>query len=977
MTVSIAEALRQAQDALNGGDFSTASQTCRRLVSQFPKYARAHELLGEAYREQGQHAGARDAFAEALSRDQRASGTYLGLGLLAEDEGSPEHALAYCQVAWELAPDQRHLRDPLARVAMRRYGSDGDLQLSHAALAQLHARASRYRRAVDEYRRALADLPERVDLKLGMAACLWKMGHDDEASALAREVLEHHPESAEALIIAADVERRSGNTGLAADLRRTLRLVDPDGDIVASMLVSNPRADRAYLEIPSDAIPDLEDAGAAAPAERPRIAPAPDFEYRPARSELPAASLEELEPIRVEEFDGDAASLPAGSEGSDPFSFDSIGIEGDLTPVSIEELGGLPDGFQAAEPEPPGSPASMLLPADMAGIDDSLLGMPDAEPASADEVPSFRLPAEAEPIPAEFDAVSYGFEDFSSPDDIDEVVSAPPAAGQQEPDDMLAGWDPRPAQDEPVDDLASLAAALEGDVAEALSRAGEDLIHEQDIEATRPPATPPSGYTTVLQSLGDAGLAPFDPRARGAVSRDDAMPTFEMDDELLEQSRPQAEPDDSNRFTADWDMIDDEILRAMPEGYQPGYTEELRSLDDIGLAPFEIDDEEGDAGGIAPFSPFVAEQSAPSPFPAHASPLAPDEPAARAADVPDQAVQDDVLMSGLTPFAFEEFDTAERQAAGEHDQASWDAATSALPSDEDLDALLAFEDVPVAEAPSQQPGSDEFSTLSEALQTAQDAPDTGTPSAVEMSAIESELLRMDSDQAGLEHSIAVTRVLGDDARAGEASQPASHDAPGEADDSRSSSTSELAETLRPGTEVFHRARQIKQELVTEGRISGNRELVEGIATDDLRRAEDTVPTSELDSDDVETLDQQQDDDDSVSGLEFDSARDVSTLRAALELTPDDDEMRWWLAEALREQGELVDALGEYRWLIRNAPARHDEVMQALHECVERDQSPELSHRLLGDLYRRRGDVSRASAHAALALQQRKRTGRSR
>jgi tetratricopeptide (TPR) repeat protein len=110
---------------------------------------------------------------------------------------------------------------------------------------------------------------------------------------------------------------------------------------------------------------------------------------------------------------------------------------------------------------------------------------------------------------------------------------------------------------------------------------------------------------------------------------------------------------------------------------------------------------------------------------------------------------------------------------------------------------------------------------------------------------------------------------------------------------------------------------------------------------------------------------------------FSAARDVATLRAALEITPDDGEMRWWLAEALREQGELSDAYGEYRWLIRHAPSWHDTVAQALNECVMRDQSPEMAHRLLGDIYRRRGDIGRASAHAAQALQQRKRTGHAR
>jgi tetratricopeptide (TPR) repeat protein len=116
-----------------------------------------------------------------------------------------------------------------------------------------------------------------------------------------------------------------------------------------------------------------------------------------------------------------------------------------------------------------------------------------------------------------------------------------------------------------------------------------------------------------------------------------------------------------------------------------------------------------------------------------------------------------------------------------------------------------------------------------------------------------------------------------------------------------------------------------------------------------------------------------DDDDMLTGTG--ATRDTRTLRAALEVTPDDDELRWWLAEALRDRGDLDDAYGEYRWLIRNAPHRHDQILDALTESVDRDQMPETAHRLLGDIYRRRGDVTRASSHAALALQVRRRSGR--
>ena len=188
----------------------------------------------------------------------------------------------------------------------------------------------------------------------------------------------------------------------------------------------------------------------------------------------------------------------------------------------------------------------------------------------------------------------------------------------------------------------------------------------------------------------------------------------------------------------------------------------------------------------------------------------------------------------------------------------------------------------------------------------------------------------------------------------------------------------LTSALRPNTEVFTRARAVKLGLMSEGRIGGTRELGEGITTDELIAMEDRLKTRDLpaiNADAFDEFDDAGDDDDDDMFASTGATRDTRTLRAALEVTPDDDELRWWLAEALRDRGDLDDAYTEYRWLIRHAPHRHDQILEALTESVDRDQMPETAHRLLGDIYRRRGDVTRASSHAALALQVRRRSGR--
>jgi tetratricopeptide (TPR) repeat protein len=988
MTVSIAEAMQQAQAAMNVGDYRAASSTCSLLVSQFPGYALAHELLGEAYREQGQSDDARDAFASALARHQRHPGVYLGLGLLAEYEGEPEHALAYCQVAWELAPERNQLRDPLVRVAMRRYGTDGDLQLSQAALAQLHASGSRLRRAVEAYRRALADLPDRVDLQLGLAECLWRLGSDDEARRMAQGVMERFPESAPALVILTDIEHRHGQSREADDLLKRLRAVDPDGAIAAGMTAMNPLADSEYLSVHASAMPFLSADYAAAPTERPRIAPAPDFEYRPMRSEVPVMPIEDLEPISVEEFGGTAE---------------------DIVPISLEELGILPGDIPGGE-----SFEHHLSAAEASQMDDKDFSIEGLEPitledlgATPDEFPAdaFSFPSSDVETLSASEAVSFGFEDFSeqpfeptsdaaAPDfanlfeqGADEVVASEPA-GMQDAGNWLSPAPSDGVQTPAADDdaLSLLAASLEDDVAQALSRIDDPAAAHEDPSSNVPPDQTPSGYTTMLQSLGDAGLAPFDPRDR-AMSTDqtDAMPTLEMDDRLLEDARPSGEPSDLSdlsQIAGDWDSIDDEILRAMPEGPQRGYTDELRALDEIGLEPFTVDDAEGDDAlqGMTPFNPFAtnsrAGESRMAPAPLDELIPLPDEaqdielPTSEAVAVEDV---DDELPSDLAPFSFDEFDApTTAQQTGDAPITSWltGGGGSAVPSDEDLEALLAADD-----SFSQEPAPVTERELRIVADTSQPTERERRP--------ESDLLKLvpglteDEIDPEIDQSLAVTRQL-ETVDAAEAADTLTHEEPQPFADELVEDVSESPQTtgLRPGTEIFLRARQVKDEMVSEGIITGTRELREGFSTDDLIAIEeDTIPTRELSEESLAAEQATADDlafEDEDILVGTGATRDTETLRAALEVTPDDDELHWWLAEALRERGDMQDAYSEYRWLIRNAPSRQNDVLHALHECVERDRAPEMAHRLLGDIYRRRGDVTRASNHAALALQARRR-----
>ena len=231
----------RARVALAAGDLDRAAAVCAGLLTRFPGYAAAWRLLGDAERGRGDARAAGRAYAAALARDPRLPEAWLCYGLLAEERGRLDDALAYCQVAWEQAPERADLRSALERLAGLRFGIGGALELSRPALAVIHLRAGRRERAAREYTAALTALPDRLDLHLGLAESLWGLGHDDDAEAICVYVLATHPEVALALLILAEIERGRGASVLTDDLRRRLLASDPDGALAGAAVAAHSR----------------------------------------------------------------------------------------------------------------------------------------------------------------------------------------------------------------------------------------------------------------------------------------------------------------------------------------------------------------------------------------------------------------------------------------------------------------------------------------------------------------------------------------------------------------------------------------------------------------------------------------------------------------------------------------------------------------------------------------------------------------
>ncbi len=1159
MSLTVTAAIHQAQESLDRGDYPRAATLCDRLVTQFPGYARAWMLLGEAFREQGQNADAQRAYQAAATRHLRAPLAYQGLGLLAEEQGNADGALAFCQVGWELAPSDQSMREPLMRMALRRYATDGELQYTLPALAQQHLRSSRLRRAVQTWRTAAAQFPERADVQAGLALALWRTGNDAEAATLCDALLDRFPESAEPLGMLTDIHARAGDMPRAQAYLERLRAVDPDGEIAARLSALHPGANASLLCVAEERLPLVDESIHGTVAERPRLAPAPDMDYVPVRAD---AELAQLESLRLGDLGGPADALPeptfdpfAGALGVDPpaarpqaeaaptaesaaptpptsdVAVDTVVSEGllpdNLQPMSLEEF-----GAQPGEELPTFAPEHLL------GAEDMEVGLGDAgfaaataawdpwsDPVSAEAPvpPPPTTPVFNNPVASDLDALAaddFDAFDWEAPalEPIIEVDLAAEDAVVAETAATAASTDMPPATT-PVDPFSDLAQELRGDVSEALERAGQtDDAQDGQIDSHRPPVDDPRGFTTMLRSLDDAGIAPFDPRSREPIAD---MPSMMMHDDEISNATPTGAPvtDRLGEIAHDWESIDAEIQAAMPASYSPGYTDELRALDQIGLMPFEVelgdgdaDDDDDDEGGGAHTLDDILMGELVSITSVQRVPAV--EPPSAASNFGDL----DELLGDLQPFAAEEFDQdvpppVSPTQSFSFSQGAWDAALSgstAVPSDADLEALLNEPDDPPMPPPpvsltndlmlrrssppappaaplTALPDLAAAEELDSAWQASGLAEDVAAVFATDSDAGDerNEIIEMDhsgteqlaAELDALEALQALDASIAEDDRAFAAAQEAAAQeaaAAGETTDAATANdvdapatlsdadlaaldgatadaamhadaadleddivTAELGTPphLQPDPQMLERARDAKQSLIDTGLITGQREfddfaidaptvmlgglhqpavndaadepmtddqVVEQIAdeqaADEPLAAEpvaEDVKTDTFSDEDTASLTlpqetewsasagtlfgtsqlpepeyDEEDEDDIIHGIG--ATRDTATLRAALGITPEDAELHWWLGEALRERGEMPAAVDEYRWLIRHAPERSDAVLQALLETVERGQELELVHRMLGDVYRRRGNTQRASHHASQALQARRR-----
>jgi tetratricopeptide (TPR) repeat protein len=289
-----------------------------------------------------------------------------------------------------------------------------------------------------------------------------------------------------------------------------------------------------------------------------------------------------------------------------------------------------PDGVRAADLVTIGSPdlAEFILPTTLPVFNDAaettveaerprFAPAPDFSWSAADASQASNETAATEASAAESVDAADDF-DVSLPDDAEIEAARPPAQAASGYTSMLRSLEGEGLQPFHLEGESEDTSLEAFELTDEATTEDETfgLVSDEELEAARPPSESPRGYTTLLNSLDDTGLEPFQidnadseavtdelseqPAAAesGMIDEFGVVASTDTTDEpaLAEASESADSGDLSTALTAGWDDIDAEIERAIPtDNSWRGYTGQLRDLDEAGVKPFSIEGVDDDA----------------------------------------------------------------------------------------------------------------------------------------------------------------------------------------------------------------------------------------------------------------------------------------------------------------------------------------------------------------------------------------------
>jgi tetratricopeptide (TPR) repeat protein len=526
----------QIEGMIAQGRYTEAVAHGRHILTQYPKYVNAYELLGKAMLEARQSEYAADMFRRVLSADPEDMLAWVAMSEV-YNQGDELNAALWCmERAFELATDNSLVEEELRQLYARRDGAEPSrIHLTRGALARLYLKGDLLPRAISEFRALLAEHPGRVDLAVALAEALWRNEQRLEASEVCQDVLDRQSYCLKANLILGDIWTSSGREEGQMYLRRAEAL-DPENRMAQAFFgAASPLLAREVQVTPLEYGPAVAegrpvwmgDAGAVSLG-------GPPLTEREATLIDIAAGLEaQIEiPAWLEEIDVGETSEPLLSgpveQLGEPLSEEALlPLEGEPTPA----LGEIPDWLQEiAPPEPAlGIVKEAVVTEEVAGqvvglAPESIGEETEDMRGEGEEIPGWLSELGAEPVGEGEPPAAPGEEGI--PEWLSEVSAATLGVGEAPP--------ASPTEEQPPDWLAGVRDQF-GEEAPALEPvAAEEKVAPGDVLQETPSST----------AEGDAMPAWLE--GEGMPSGDEALAWLEQlaagkEEELLAQVEAESE----------------------------------------------------------------------------------------------------------------------------------------------------------------------------------------------------------------------------------------------------------------------------------------------------------------------------------------------------------------------------------------------------------------------------------------------------
>jgi len=156
---------------------------CRHILQTYPKHIDTYRMLGKAYLESQRYGNAADIFQRVLSAVPDDFVSHVGMSIIREDENNLDAAIWHMERAFEGQPYNAAIQGELRRLFGRRDGMEPPkVHLTRGALARMYAKGNLYPQAIAELRAAIAEDPQRFDLRVLLAQMYSQS--DDQAKAI-------------------------------------------------------------------------------------------------------------------------------------------------------------------------------------------------------------------------------------------------------------------------------------------------------------------------------------------------------------------------------------------------------------------------------------------------------------------------------------------------------------------------------------------------------------------------------------------------------------------------------------------------------------------------------------------------------------------------------------------------------------------------------------------------------------------------